>query len=238
MSKDKVDVEGKKWEFDADVAECFDDMLQRSIPDYDNMRDLVVKVGSAFVKYGFSITDIGCSNGLAIEPFVKRFGDGARYYLYDVSEPMLKKAREKFSEKIDARIVTVEHYDITQGIPTTHVNGLILSILTLQFTPIEYRQKIVKSVFDALPVGGAFILVEKVLGNTADIDDMMVHEYYGIKSENAYTEKQIRDKRKSLEGVLVPVTARWNEDLLREAGFRQIDCFWRYLNFAGWVAIK
>ena len=49
---------------------------------------------------------------------------------------------------------------------------------------------------------------------------------------------QIRDKRKSLEGVLVPVTAKWNEDILRQCGFRKVDCFWRCLNFAAWVAIK
>ena len=42
----------------------------------------------------------------------------------------------------------------------------------------------------------------------------------------------------SLEGVLVPVTARWNEELLREEGFTSVDCFWRHLNFAGWVAVK
>jgi tRNA (cmo5U34)-methyltransferase len=34
------------------------------------------------------------------------------------------------------------------------------------------------------------------------------------------------------------VTAKWNEDLLRDAGFRTVECFWRHLNFAGWVAVK
>jgi tRNA (cmo5U34)-methyltransferase len=30
----------------------------------------------------------------------------------------------------------------------------------------------------------------------------------------------------------------WNEDLLHQEGFASVDCFWRHLNFAGWVAIK
>ena len=46
------------------------------------------------------------------------------------------------------------------------------------------------------------------------------------------------DPEVTLEGVLVPVTARWNEELLHEEGFRSVDCFWRHLNFAGWVAVK
>jgi tRNA (cmo5U34)-methyltransferase len=45
-------------------------------------------------------------------------------------------------------------------------------------------------------------------------------------------------KRKSLEGVLMPLTENWNINLLKETGFKKIDCFWRNLNFAGWIAIK
>lgn len=63
-------------------------------------------------------------------------------------------------------------------------------------------------------------------------------EYYDLKREHRYTEEQIRDKRKSLEGVLVPVTESWNLDLLHTAGFKKVECFWRYLNFAGWLAVK
>lgn len=40
------------------------------------------------------------------------------------------------------------------------------------------------------------------------------------------------------EGVQVPVTASWNVDLLRSAGFRQIECYWRWCNFAAWVGVK
>lgn len=59
-----------------------------------------------------------------------------------------------------------------------------------------------------------------------------------MKADNQYTEVQIKAKRKSLEGVLVPITAKWNEDLLHSVGFKHIDCYWRSLNFAGWIAIK
>jgi 4-aminobutyrate aminotransferase/(S)-3-amino-2-methylpropionate transaminase len=38
--------------------------------------------------------------------------------------------------------------------------------------------------------------------------------------------------------VLVPLTARWNEEALLSAGFREVDSFWRWMNFAGWVAVK
>jgi tRNA (cmo5U34)-methyltransferase len=66
----------------------------------------------------------------------------------------------------------------------------------------------------------------------------MVERYYTMKARNGYTQEQIERKRLSLEGVLVPVTAHWNEELLRIAGFTQVDCFWRWMNFAAWIAVR
>lgn len=224
-------VKTKLWEFDDEVTSVFDNMLERSIPEYDTMRELVRRIGFRYVKIGTTIMDVGCSNGNAIAPFVSQFGDDCNYIMLDTSKPMLKKCRERFGS------LDIREYDITKGVPKENTS-VILSILTLQFTPIEYRHKIVQSIYDTLCVGGAFIMVEKVLGNTAGLDEMFVSEYYKLKEQNKYTQEQIQSKRKSLEGVLVPIAAKWNEDLLKESGFNQIDCFWRCLNFAGWVAIK
>jgi tRNA (cmo5U34)-methyltransferase len=113
-----------------------------------------------------------------------------------------------------------------------------LAVLTLQFTPIEHRQRIVRDVYDNTVEGGAFVLVEKVLGDSAELDAAFVELYYAMKRASGYTDDEIERKRLALEGVLVPVTARWNEDLLARAGFRYVDCFWRWMNFAGWIAVR
>lgn len=227
-----------KWEFNQEVTDCFDEMLERSIPAYFDMRNLVSKIGMRYVQRRTSIIDLGCSTGEAVNPFIKEYGCQNNYRLYDVSKPMLEKTRERYKGWIEEGVVDVQEFDIRNGLPIHTFASVILSVLTLQFTPIEYRQKIVQSVYDALTPGGAFIIVEKVLGADHAIDSMMVDEYYKLKAENAYTQEQIAAKRKSLEGVLVPITARWNEEMLKGAGFAKIDCFWRFLNFAGWVAVK
>lgn len=194
----------------------------------------IFKLGKHFVTDHTDIVDMGCSNGRAALPFAHSCPNN-RLLLYDVSEPMLEACRKEYEAKPN---VHVDYHDLRKGLPTGINASLVLSVLTLQFTPIEYRQLILKSVYDAIIPGGAFIIVEKVLGSTFDVDSMLVDEYYAMKKEHQYSREQIQRKRKSLEGVLVPVTASWNEELLRNAGFRQIDCFWRYLNFAGWVAVK
>lgn len=235
--KDQVTPKGK-WEFDEEVTSCFDEMLQRSIPAYSDMRELVTKIGERYVKRKTVIVDLGCSTGEAINPFIKKFGSQNQYKLYDVSQPMLEETRKRYNGWIKEGIVDVQEFDIRNGLPEHMYTSLVLSVLTLQFTPIEYRQKIISSIYNSLETGGALILVEKVLGANYSLDSMLVDEYYKLKADHAYTQEQIAAKRKSLEGVLVPITAKWNEDMLKETGFSSVECFWRYLNFAGWVAIK
>jgi tRNA (cmo5U34)-methyltransferase len=234
--RDHVMPEGP-WQFDREVTAAFDDMLQRSIPQYNAMRVTTFEVGRRFVQPGTAIIDMGCSRGEALVPFVSNFGEANDYIGLEVSEPMIEAAREKFASHPHGDRVTIQSTDLRLEFPSV-TSSVVLSVLTLQFTPIEYRQRILRRVFNSLAPGGAFILVEKVLGATSEIDDAFVDLFLAIKKQNGYSEAEIDRKRMSLEGVLVPVTARWNEDLLHEEGFRSVDCFWRHLNFAGWVAVK
>jgi tRNA (cmo5U34)-methyltransferase len=226
-----------KWEFDGIVTECFDDMLRRSIPQYEAMRAAVFALACRYQKPKTAIVDLGASRGDSIAPLIDRFGAYNQWVVVEVSTPMLEVLRKRFSGWVDSGCMQVSDLDLRVGFPPVQAS-VILSVLTLQFTPIEYRQKIVKRAFDALVPGGAIVLVEKVLGATAELDEALVDEYYAFKRDSGYTEDEIQRKRMALEGVLVPLTAEWNETLLRRCGFTHIDCFWRAWNFAGWVAVK
>jgi tRNA (cmo5U34)-methyltransferase len=232
-----VPEEGKRWQFDRDVTDVFENMLERSIPEYRTMRDLVFDLGATLVQPGTSIVDIGCSKGDALVPFVRRFGRANRYIGVELSEAMLEAARGRFADLIDQGIVDIQRCDLRTDYPSERAS-LTLAVLTIQFTPIEYRQRIMQRIAAHTLPGGGLILVEKLLGSSARLDELLTNRYYSLKTANGYTNEQIERKRLALEGVLVPVAARWNEDLLREAGFGQVECFWRWCNFGGWIAIK
>jgi len=237
---DKV-VPKVNWAFDQSVADCFENMLSRSIPQYDVMRksvtDLVASViNDNPVKQSFHVLDIGCSDGLMLAALTGKFERDRGYFVgVDVSEPMLEKAKERFKD--DSR-VTILNHDMTKGVPSGHYD-VITSVLTLQFIPINYRQQIIQSIYNNLsPCHGCFIFVEKVLGSSAYLDNLFIKNYHAYKESNGYSKDDIERKRLSLEGVLVPVTNDWNIDLMKQAGFRQIDVFWRWMNFVGYIAIK
>lgn len=236
--RDEVVPEGK-WTFDDEVADVFEDMLRRSIPQYEVMRRAVFDLACSFVDQTEDgcVVDLGCSRGDTLAPLVEKYGERLRYYGYDVSEPMLKACSMRFARWIELGVVQVGNLDLRSEYPTIPAQ-VTTAVLCVQFIPLEYRQRVISDVYRWTNPGGAFILVEKVLGNSSLVNELMVAEYLAMKSSNAYSQEQIERKSLSLEGVLVPVTSKWNEELLHQAGFRDVDCFWRWMNFAGWIAVK
>lgn len=226
-----------QWKFDGEVTAVFDDMLSRSIPQYGVMRKACFDLAVRYAKPNTTIIDLGCSRGESLAPLVDHFGGDCRYIGVEVSEPMIAAATSRFGGLVNNGVVRIENIDLRSGYPDASAS-VTLCILSLQFTPIEHRLRIVQDIYDHALPGGAVILVEKIIGASAAIDRYMVDIYYKMKSDNGYTQEQIDRKRLSLEGVLVPMTARWNEEMLAMVGFRQIDCFWRWMNFAGWIAVK
>jgi tRNA (cmo5U34)-methyltransferase len=236
--KDEV-VPGEKWAFDEDVARCFDDMLARSIPGYEMMRDLTTRLALRSMIPGTAVVDLGCSRGEAMAPLVEHARRTSCTVVgVETSEPMLAAARARFAAEEWANVRIVD-FDLRRGYPQEAVRvSVTLCVLSLQFTPIEHRLRILRDVWKSTVNGGCLLLVEKVIGSTADVDRALVEEHLAEKRARGYSQEQIDRKRASLEGVLVPVTAAWNEDLLRSSGFSEVDCYWRILNFAGWIATK
>lgn len=237
--QDKIMAEGK-WEFDKKVADCFDDMLSRSIPNYTTMRQLTFDIARQFVKENSRVLDIGCSNGKSIEQLaghcnvLNDYGYNTHILGVDISEPFVQESKRRFEPYTG---VTIAHRDIIRDFPCGEYD-VIQSILTAQFTPLECRHELLQTIYESLNKGGAFIFVEKLLCNDASINEMFVDLYYDIKRKNGYTEEQIQAKRESLKGVLVPLTDEWNRSLLASVGFRKVECFWRCYNFAGYLCVK
>jgi tRNA (cmo5U34)-methyltransferase len=226
-----------RWEFDATVTGVFDDMLSRSIPQLQAMRETVTHAACRFIQPGTDVVDLGCSLGAAMAPLIERFGRSNRFVGIEASEPMVNTCRERFKSLVEEGVVDIRVGDLRSGYP--HVEAsLTLCVLTLMFTPIEHRFRILSDAYQHTRDHGAFILVEKVLGEDPQTNGMLTELYYEHKRNMGYTEEEIDRKRLSLEGVLVPVTGTWNEQMLHHAGFKHVECFWRCLNFAGWLAIR
>ncbi len=225
---------GGPWVFDEEVARVFDDMLRRSVPDYEAMRRVVVEIGRSLIQPGTDVVDLGCSRGDSLAPFVDR---SVRCVGVEVSPPMLAAARQRFAEELESGLVELHALDLRDDYPDARAS-LTLLTLTLQFIPPEERPRILAAVKAHTVEGGGLVLVEKVAGGSVWLDELLSRLHERRKLDGGYTREEVDRKRMSLAGVLVPLGASQNEQLLRDAGFAEIECVWRSLNFAAWVAVS
>lgn len=247
-------VPGERWEFNEDVAKKFDDMLERSIPGYGQMRELVYHLGKRFLGDGrCNVVDLGSSRGEASAKFISKFPN-AEFYLTEISEPMIAEMESRFKDIEHVHVSpfdlrkTAEEVRLAVTYPATRIadtslpavlpTNLILAILTMVFVPVNHRPSILKGVYDGLAPGGAFFMVEKVIGSSASMQELMVDSYHEYKHLNGYSWEDIERKRAALEGVQVPLSDNTNISMLQAAGFRNVETFWRNMNFVGYLAIK
>jgi tRNA (cmo5U34)-methyltransferase len=237
------------WAFDEEVARVFDDMLGRSIPHYQAMRESVTNLGSRFINEEMTtVLDLGTSRGEQIARFfsegVKQSNDhliNANYVGLEISDPMLEAASRRFDGMNNIDIIK---HDLRDGLLSLRDDAfpyrvnLITAVLTMMFVPVDTRLKLLSDVYELLYDGGAFIMVEKMLGEGSAIDELLVGEYYRHKADMGYSNDDIERKRLSLQGVLVPSQPSTHIDNLKTLGFRHVDCFWRWMNFAGFIAVK
>jgi tRNA (cmo5U34)-methyltransferase len=224
------------WEFNKDVADVFPDMLQRSIPNYSWMRESTSRIiNSAVGDRPLDILDLGCSDGQEYEKLINDGIPVSNYIGIDVSVPMIEKAQEKYK---DDSVPSWTHWDFRNYLPSFSGKfDVILSILTMQFIPVEYRSKLLCDINANMQSNGVFIYIEKTLGDSSIGQQTNVNAYHKMKSDNGYSAEAIEAKRMSLENVMQPMSARENEQMLKDAGF-VVQRYWQAFNFVGWAAYK
>lgn len=228
------------WQFDDGVTDVFQNMLSRSIPCYQSMRDIMARLAAVPLDNGLSnraLLDIGCSQGLMIGQILDRVKRWRHVQVtgIDNSAPMIQAAETAFEEYDNVNFVLADISNVTIA-PGRYT--VITSILTAQFVPLDERQEMYRNILNGLDLDGRFLLVEKVLGETPTSNKMLVDSYYDMKRDNGYSDEQIEEKRKALQGVLVPLRASENEAMLKDVGFHNVQRVWQCFNFAGWMATR
>lgn len=221
--------------------EGFDNHIEKSIRGYNHLHDDVVNLSRYYVEDYTNVVDIGCSTGKTIEAMASQNETIAPHAFYVGVE-----VATGFKNDMDKRIRVLENrfpqnvFEFEfQDIRTYdfHNCSLVTSLFTLQFMPPKDREQVIKSIYNGLNDGGAFVFAEKTVADTGRFQDMFTFTYYDYKRKS-FTEKDIMEKEVTLRNMLKPNT--WNEltCMLELAGFSYIQPFWRNFLFVGAIAIK
>lgn len=228
----------KKFQFNRDVAEVFDDMVSRSVPFYNEIHSLLLDMIDR-VYQGGKIYDLGCSTGttLALIHQHLKSVDRQRGQMIGVdnSQAMLDVCQEKLDS------LQVKDFELRcEGVQETSFEdaGLVIMNYTLQFIEPQVRPQILRSIYQSLRPGSAFILSEKINLEDHELHQLTTDLYYDFKRRKGYSELEISQKREALEEVLRPLTPAQQLTQLKEAGFEHVDTLFRWYNFTCYVGIK
>jgi tRNA (cmo5U34)-methyltransferase len=218
----------------ANYAPKFDSHIRASIPGYMELVGDCVNLSPRYVQPGTTVMDLGCSTGHLLAA-VRKINQPDRpdvdYVGIDCEPGFMpywdcRRAKNLRCEVADARTY-----------PLINVS-LSYSQFTMQFIRPADKLALLKRVHDGLVEGGALIIAEKTLAETARLQDALNSSYYDFKRQQGFSPEQILDKERSLRRLMTPWTEAELRTALSRVGFREITLFWSRLFFVGLLALK
>jgi SAM-dependent methyltransferase len=166
------------------------------------------------------VLDVGTGDGRLLG-LLRRDRPQMRGVGLDASEPMLAAARRRFagSEGIEL----VEH-DLIEPLPPLGRFDAIVSGMAIHHLEDERKRSLYAELFELLEPGGVFANFEHVASATPRLHAA----FFDAIGE------PIEDDDPSDRLVPVEIQAEW----LREIGFEDADCYWKWMEMALLVGVK
>ncbi len=224
----------RAFEFNDAVARVFDDMIERSVPGYALLLQLIGLYAGIFVQPGSRVYDLGCSLGAAARIVAGQTrGVDCEIVAVDSSAAMIRRGRDDAGAdpRIDWRCEDIRETRIETA-------SLVVLNLTLQFVPPAERAAVLAGIHRGMLPGGALVLSEKVILDDDEQDARMVELHQAFKKNRGYSELEISQKRNALEQVMRLDRESVHLERLATAGFAPVFPCFRCLNFASYLALR
>jgi len=189
----------------------FDSHIKKSIPNYELLHNAVVGMSDYFKSESYPIYDLGCSTG-----------------------NLLKAIDHPHKIGIDNQMGIGLNADLNKPF-VFDKSCIIISLFTMQFLEKSARKPLIKSIYESLIEGGAFIFAEKVYSEEGMIQDIFTFPYYEFKSKN-FSSSEILSKEKEIRGIMKPNTTKQNLAYLED--FSSVSMFYKFFNFECYLCVK
>jgi len=157
------------------------------------------------------VLDLGCGDGRLLS-IVRGVHPQLEGVALDFSAPMLEASRRRFADA--ARVSIVEH-DMETPLPALGTFQAIVSSFAIHHLEHDRKRSLYREVFEMLEPGGIFINLEHVSSPTAKL----THDFYVALGTDPEVEQDPSNRCAPVEDQLT-----W----MREAGFEDVDCFWKW----------
>ena len=218
-----------KASFDAHASQ-YDELRRKLIPCFGDFYSIPISLLDT-EKEAPVVLDIGAGTGL-LSGFLKEKFPKAELDLIDLSEKMLDVAKERLDDdSVNYIVADYTHYSFERKY------DIVISSLSIHHLTDEEKRDLYATIFEILNDDGVFVNAEQVLGHTPAVDALYKEDWShkiensGLTSEElqAAYERTKLDKMSTLSDQL-----QW----LRESGFVEVDCVYKYYNFVVLLAKK
>ena len=222
---------GAKILFDAG-ADKYDQQRRMVIPCFNDFYQTAVNLIPFDRTDSFTFLDLGAGTGL-LASFIINLFPNAEGTLIDVSEKMMEKAMERFSS--NKRIGFLESDYSNNPLPGQY--DLIVSAMSIHHLSDEEKKLLYQRVYDGLTHRGIFINADLAKGETVNTErnyqaiwmDWIKEAGLGEKELSGIIERMGYDRPSLLGDQL-----QW----LKNIGFLDVDCYYKYYNFAVFSGVK
>ncbi|RUS48352.1 class I SAM-dependent methyltransferase [Cohnella sp. AR92] len=220
-----------RTQFDA-AAKDYDRERKQLIPCFDDFYGTAASLVPSSGK-PLSILDVGAGTGLLTSFLLPRLPD-ATYTLIDFSEKMLEQARERF-KGTDANIRYVMG-DYSKH-PFEEKFDWIVSSLSIHHLSDEEKRNLFAKLHGITNDGGGFVNADQAAGESVFFDELYRSRWEASIAASGLAESAIeasRARRKLDRNANAWDQVKW----LKQAGYSEADCVYKFYDFAVFCAFK
>lgn len=213
-----------KQQFDA-VANDYDRQRRQLIPCFDDFYGMALSLVES-AEPAPRILDLGAGTGLFSGMVLQKFPK-AELTLVDLSDRMLDGARERFKHADNVRYIVADY--ASHAFQETY--DAVVSSLSIHHLTHPDKRQLFAAVHGMLREGGVFVNADQVAGNTPASDAYYRKRWLESIGASGLAQEAIDA---SIERRKVDINAKLDDQIhwLKEAGFREVDCMYKYLDFA------
>ena len=227
----------KDFVFNESVVGVFPDMVKRSVPGYPTIVSAMGKLAAMYCKDGGTVFDLGTSLGavaMSVREAMVAKGKHAQIYAVDSSKPMIEKLKANSTHLPDFFPILGDAEEVIDGVGA----DVVTMNLVLQFITPERRLDVLKTIFNSLKEGGAFLITEKFYDDVEENNDDLITMHHEFKAAQGYSPVEIQQKADSIRDVMLIDTIEKRVDQLEEIGYSRCFIWYQCFNFYSMVAIK
>jgi tRNA (cmo5U34)-methyltransferase len=219
-----------KEKFD-EVAKYYDHQRESLIPCFHDLYDITVNL-ALWKNNEPKVLDIGAGTGLLTKFLFEKYPE-AEFTLIDMSEEMLKVAKNRFRSAENFKYIVADY--------TAHNFNdsfdLVVSSLSIHHLEDDDKEKLYKKIYNALNPEGIFLNADQVIGPTQNLDAGYQKNWMEILDNSDLSESE---KTSAVERMKFdkPATLEDNLKWLMECGFEDVDIYYKYYNFCVFYAKK